>query len=316
VTNTAAAGADTPPHAPRSSASPLATMISGGEPLEPLSRRLLQGAGFLSFLLIAVLANSFLQSSEENPLNPIAAAAERTQTEPGARFTMTARYTSTELPRPMVAHGGGAYNSDTGLSEAELSLASPELGRLEIEMVGDETSFYMRGNEAMGPLPDGKEWMKIDPSLGTGEEELMVASGDADGSLQMLGSITGGVRQLGPEQVRGQVTQRYRATFSLADVAAYMREEGDDGLAGLYEKHAALNPADQTVEVWIDDREIVRRMRTVMQLPSESGPALRMDMRMELFDIGAEPTIALPDESQVFDATPLLEEQLDAAETD
>lgn len=297
-----------------SSASPLATMISGGEPLEPLSRRLLQGAGFLSFLLIAVLANSFLQSSEENPLNPIAAAAERTQTEPGARFTMTARYTSTELPQPMLAHGSGAYNSETGLSEAVLRLDSPEVGRLEMEMVGDERSFYIRGNEAMGPLPEGKEWMKVDPLLGAGEEELMIGGGDADGSLRMLGAVSGGVSKLGREQVRGTATQRYRATIDLAEVSQLLRDEGQDELADLYEKYSELGPADQTVEVWIDGREIVRRMRMMMQLPSEPGqPVVTMDMRIELFDLGAEPAITLPDESQVFDMTPLLEEQLDAA---
>lgn len=301
----------------RAAASPVAAFVSGGEPLEPLSRRLLQAAGFLSFLLIAVLANSFLQSSEENPLNPIAAAAERTQTEPGARFAMKATYTSAGLPRPMAAHGHGAYNSETGLSEAKMWLGSPELGRFEMEMVGDESSFYMRGDGAMGELPEGKEWMKIDPFLGGGEEELMMAGGDADGSLQMLGSISGGVQKLGREKVRGQATQRYRATLDLAEVAGFLRDEGKDEMADLYEKYAAINPADQTVEVWIDGKDIVRRMRMLMELPADSGqPPVTMDMRIDLFGFGAQPEITLPDPDTVFDMTPFLEEQLEAVETD
>jgi hypothetical protein len=305
-----------PSPARSSSPSPLLTLLSGGEPLEPISRRLLQAAGFLSFLLIAVLANSFLQSSEQNPLNPIAAAAERTQTEPGARFTMKARYTSAGLP-PMVAHGRGAYNSETGLSEATMRLASSEVGRFELEMVGDESSFYMRSKETMGSLPEGKEWMKVDPLLSGGEEELMLAGGDADGSLQVLGSVSDGVRKLGRENVRGEATQRYRATLDLADIAGYLRDEGQDDLAELYEKYAVVNPADQTVEVWIDRKEIVRRMRMVMVLPSEAGQApVTMDMRIELFDFGAQPEVTLPDEDVVYDMTPLLEEQLDAVETD
>lgn len=70
-----------------------ASRIFGEEPLEPLSRRLLQVAGVLSVLLIAVVANAFLHSGE-NPLNPMAAAAEQTQSEPGARFTTKALYSS------------------------------------------------------------------------------------------------------------------------------------------------------------------------------------------------------------------------------
>ncbi|HEU5064193.1 MAG TPA: hypothetical protein VFT79_13735, partial [Solirubrobacterales bacterium] len=41
----------------------------GDEPLTPLSQRLMHGVKFLSLLLILVLANSFINSSEENPLN-------------------------------------------------------------------------------------------------------------------------------------------------------------------------------------------------------------------------------------------------------
>jgi hypothetical protein len=315
ATSTAASTGAAPSPARTSSASPLATMISGGEPLEPLSRRLLQGAGFLSLLLIAVLANSFLQSSEENPLNPIAAAAERTQSEPGARYTMRARYTSSALPEPMTARGRGAYNSVTGLGEAQLQLDTPGLGWVEIESVNDEVTFYMRSdNEALLALPDGKEWMKVEPLLGASQDEVMIGS-DAGSQLEMLGAVSN-VQKVGQERVGGKQTERYRATIVLSDFADALREEGKNDLADLYEKYAALSPATQTTEAWIDDQGILRRMRMVMQLPLEDQPAMKMDLRMEFFDIGAEPAIALPDESQVFDATPLLEEQLDAVGTD
>lgn len=279
---------------------------------DPLAHRLSQAVKFLFLLLVLVLVNSLLHS-EEDPLdlNPVAAAAERTQEEPGARFTMTATYTSSALPRAMTAHGGGAYNSLTGLSEARLTMDSPVTGRVEIEAVGDGTSFYMRGNPISDELPEGKEWMKVEPFLGHSQEEAMLGS-DAASSLQMLSS-TSGVRPVGGEEVRGVPTRRFRATVGLEEYGALLREEGKDDLAEQYEKYATLMPTPPLVEAWIDAQGIVRRNRMVMTMPTEPGqPSLRMDMRMDLYDFGAQPEIQLPDDSAVFDMTPLVEAQLEA----
>jgi hypothetical protein len=286
------------------------------EPLTPLSQRLMHGVKFLSLLLILVLANSFINSTEKNPLNPIAAAAERTQSQPGARFTMKAIYTAPELPRPMLAHGHGAYSSETGLEEAWLELNAPKVGRITVEAISDGTTFYMRGNAIEDELPAGKEWLAMQPFLGQSEQSLMGGAG-ADSSLQMLESVSGGVQRVGSEKVRGVPTRRFRASVTLDDIAGAFRDAGEDDFADVYEKYATLMPEPITFEVSIDRNGIIRRNRMVMVLPAEPGaPTLTMDMRMELFDFGARPQIALPDDSQVFEATPLLEEQLDSIETE
>lgn len=282
----------------------------GDEPLTPLSQRLMHGVKFLSLLLILVLANSFLNSSEENPLNPIAAAAERTQSEPGARFTMKAIYTGAALPRPVVARGHGAYSSETGRSAMTLNMELPKVGRMTMEMVGDGTSMYVHMDGPLGQVPGGKEWIKVDPFGGLSEEELMVGNGDAESSLQML-SVTGGVQKLGREKVRGVATRRYRATVDLAGLGELLREEGKDEMADQFDEYVALAPAAPVVEVSIDGKGIVRRFRMVMEIPPTSDqPAMTMDMRMELFGFGADPQIELPDSSRVFDAASL-EDQLD-----
>lgn len=280
---------------------------------DPLSRRLTQAAKFLSLLLVLVLVNSLLHH-EEDPLdlNPVAAAAERTRDEPGARFTMEATYTSAALPGPMTASGRGAYNSQTGLSEAKMTMDSPVVGRIDIEAIGDDTSFYMRGNPISSELPEGKEWMKVEPLLGHSQEEAMLGGSDADGSLQMLSSASGAQR-VGREKVRGVPTQRFRAEVGLAEYGALLREEGKDDLAEQYEKYATLMPTPPLVEAWIDSHGIVRRNRMVMTMPTAPGePSLQMDMQMDLYDFGAEPDIFVPDDSQVFDMTPVLEAQMDA----
>jgi hypothetical protein len=266
--------------------------------------------------LVALLAYSFLQSGEESPLNPIAAAAERAQTQPGARFTVKASYSSDALEVPLTARGRGAYNSVTGLGEAQMWMDVPHLGPAEIEMVNDDSSFFMRSDrEELLPLPDGKEWMKVKPFLGGSQNELMLGS-DPESTLQVLAAISGDVRERGQETVRGKATERYRTSFRLTDVAEVLREEGKDEMADLYEKYGKLNPGPTVAEAWIDEEEVLRRMRMVMELPIEDQPTMTMDMQMEFFDFGARPEVTLPEGDAVFDATPFLEEELEEVEGD
>lgn len=52
-----------------------------------------------------------------------------------------------------------------------------------------------------------------------------------------------------------------------------------------------------------------------MTLPTEPGkPSMTTEMTMDFFDFGARPQIVLPDSDRVFDATPIFEQELDAAE--
>ncbi|HKH64585.1 MAG TPA: hypothetical protein VKA35_03910 [Solirubrobacterales bacterium] len=273
----------------------------------------MHGVRFLSLLLILVVVNSFVNGGEAS-LNPIAVAAERTESAPGARFTMKASYTGAGLAQPVVAHGKGARNSQTGRSRAVMSVEVPQAPtEIHVESIGDGTSIYMRSSTLGSKLPEGKEWMRVEPFLGHSESEAVLGGSDADSSLQMLGS-TGDVERVGTEQVRGTSTTRYRAVVDLDNYADALRGEDKDELADLYEKYSELAPDPAEVEVWVDSHKILRRLRMVMEIPTRpGGPTLTMDMRMDFFDFGARPRIELPDPASVYDATPTLERELDAA---
>lgn len=295
-----------------------ASWLFGGEELEPLSRNLLQVAGFLSLLLVLVIANSFLNQGNASPFNPnpVAQAAERTADAPGAKFTLKAIYTSSALPQPMTAHGSGVYNSETQHARVQMSMYSVQAGDIQIEELGDGTAFYMRGTKISEQLPEGKQWLEIQPFLGKSAQEAMVGGGSATDSLKMLTTVSGGVQPVGHEKVRGVQTRRYRAQIGMSDYARLLSEEGKGELAEEYEKLAVLMPAPVTSEVSIDRRGMVRRMREVMTMPADSGkPPMTMDMRMDLFAFGVHPEIQMPDSSEVFDATPFLKEKLDSVET-
>jgi len=272
------------------------------------------GVRFLALLLLLVVANSFVNGGEA-ALNPIAVAAERIEEQPGARFAMTAIYTAPGLTQSLVAHGKGARNSQTGRSRAVLSVNVPQTStKIDVESIGDGTSIYMRGSAVSSELPQGKEWVQIQPFLGHSESEAMLGGSDTDSSLQMLGSA-GDVEEVGTERLNGVSTTRYHAVVDFDDYADALRDEGKDEMADLYEKYDEIAPDPVEIEAWVDDRKILRRSRMVMEIPSQPGaPTLTMDMRMDFYDFGARPRIELPDPGRVYDATPTLERELDAAD--
>ncbi|HWT89846.1 MAG TPA: hypothetical protein VN179_01900 [Solirubrobacterales bacterium] len=281
---------------------------SGGERLEPLSRRLLQLAGLLSLLLLAVLANSFVNGGESPlDLNPVAMAAEQTQEAAGARFSMKVVYSSEGEP-PTAAHGGGAYNGETGVAQTRLRLSDPTGRRIEVESLSDGSTIYVRSPQFPGKVPEGKEWLSYQPLLGQAETSMMPGESPA-ACLRML-AASGAIDRLGVERVRGTRTTRYRANVSLTAFAAHLRSKGEDEAAEDLEAVAAQFLGPIRTEAWIDAQGVARRVRTVITSLSDGAP-MTMDMRIDLFDFGARPEIQLPDSSQVFDMTPLVEDQLD-----
>lgn len=279
-----------------------------GEPLQPLSRRLLQVAAALSLLLIAVVANALLHT-EGNPLNPIAEAAMRTERAPGARMAIVAIYSSPASSRTVTATGSGAYNATTGRSRFRLDIPTG-LGTERIVGVGDERMIYTHSTRIAEGLPPGKRWLGVAPWLGHAQSEALAGRGTR-AELEMLRAVSDGVESLGSEQVRGTSTQRYRGTISFRRYAALLRGEGKAELASEYESVAKLMSAPVSVEVWIDEHGLVRSERTTMTLPSGAGGApITMDMRTDLFDFGARPKVSLPPAGEVFDTTPIMRAEL------
>jgi hypothetical protein len=263
----------------------------------------------LSMLLIAVIAYSAFRS-DGNPLNPIAAAAVRTQSAPGARFTIEAIYSSTASAQVVVAHGSGAYNSRTGRSRAALEVPS-SIGTERVEAVGDQRTVYTRSKTISSELPSGRPWLGVQPWLGRSESAALVSGESTAGQLEMMRAVASDVESVGEESIRGVSTHRYRGRIELQRYSRLLREEGKAGSAREYEQLAKQMPAPLEVEVWVDDDGMARRLREVMTLPAASGHSpVTIDMRMDLFGFTAAPDVKLPAPGEVFDSTPLAQAEL------
>lgn len=274
------------------------------QPLEPLSKRLLAVAGVLSALLIAVAVNAWAHGDSNNPLNPnpIAIAAERAQQAPGVRMSMAATYTYPTIGKTASMVAEGTADGASGLTSMRGTLRLPgPIGDTPFEAIGDTDRLYMRSPLLSSALPDDKEWLLLEPDLDGIEEVGMDGSSSADGQLEMLESVGGPAEELGSEVVRGVETTRYRGTVSLSRFADRLRREGKDRAADLYARVAGQVGRDVGVEAWIDERGVLRQMRSTMSMLGDDGAvAMTMDMRITLFDFGAQPSIALPDESAAY----------------
>jgi hypothetical protein len=299
---TAPGGGDAPKPSPSSH--------GPGSTLEPLSRRLLQVAGVLSAILIVLVAYAWSRGEGEYSLNPIAEAAARTQEAPGARFEIHAVYSVPAASQSVTMHGEGVFNGTTGRSRVTLTVPVPPR-EVTMEAVGDEHTIYMRSELFSTELPGGKEWMAIEPGLGSSSETSFASSSDPGTQLEALRAVAGGVETVGKESIGGVETTRYRGGFDLDEYADRLRDNGSEEAADQYERLAEAVPSTTDVEAWIDAEGLVRRMRIVMDMKDPTtGLVNSMDMTEDFSDFGIAPEISLPDPETVFDATPLAKAEL------
>lgn len=271
-----------------------------------LETRLLWLAGLLGVLLIAVVVNAILHGGG---IDPVAAAAERTATMPGARIALDVSYHVEGESESIDGHGGGAYNARTGRSRAHLALpVSAET--VTIHSVSDAHGVYLRAPNLDAALPPGKEWTLIEPLLGHFTVTAFSTNGGVQSAIEALKAVEDSER-LGLETVRGDQATHYRGTFEFSHEAQILRQSGNDTLAQRVERLAEEFPDPIPLEVWVDERGLARKIRIVEPLPEVTGGrVLTMDLSMELFDFGSEPKIELPPPSTVLDYTPVARAEL------
>lgn len=275
-------------------------------PLQPVARRALQLAGLLSLLLVAVIVNSFLNQGEESPfnLNPVAAAAEKTQEVPGMRVNLTMRI-STESAPAMTITGSGVSNGEDNLAEVSYHLTGSQMS-MDFDALLGEGAWYFRYPQLASKMPEGKEWLKLEGL--PGQSDMSKASESPQGSLQMLAGA-GSVQRLSQARVRGVPTTRYRVTMTAAGIAQALHTQGKDELAEEIEGAQMVGPTRG--EVFIDHHGMTRRMNLVSTVIND-GKAVTTEMHMDLFDFGISPDIQLPSDSQVLDLSPMMKEKLEA----
>jgi hypothetical protein len=273
--------------------------------------KLLQAAGVLSLLLILVVANSLLNSDGgESPFNPnpVAAAAERTQEATGMRFEMKMRVTS-ESTTPITAHGEGAYNGETSLAEVAYGGTTSDGPGLTFRAILGDSAWYFHYPKLASEFPDGKEWFKLE-GFPAQSDQSMLGVESPDEMLETVGAA-GSARRKGNATIRHEPTTRYQLTLPADKVLDVLRAEGKVETAEQLDSSPIQLVGPVRIEAFIDGHGILRRVRSVSTIAGGGGTATT-DMQMDFFDFGVKPDIQVPDDSEVYDVTPVLEEKLSA----
>lgn len=223
------------------------------------------------------------------------------------QMNITMRFKSESSP-PITVTGHGVYNGGTNLAEATYSGVTDQGQRIDFDAILSEEAWYFRYPQFADRMPDGKEWVKL---AGLPGQKDMGAPGVAspDESLGML-RATGSVERLGQAKVGGAETTRYRVLMSADQIAAALRTQGKDELAEQLEQVAPQIIGPVRAEVFVAENGMLRRMRIASTEVSD-GKTIAVTMAMDFFDFGIDPAIQVPDDSQVYDLGPLLEEKLD-----
>jgi len=136
-------------------------------------------------------------------------------------------------------------------------------------------------------------------------------SGDPTAGLQFLSGVTGPVRVVGHEVVRGVPTTHYVVTTSL-DLAIARLPAAEQAEVRQFVVNFGVHAA--VANVWIDGQGRVRRYHHIVAYHPTNPPAgvtadalpKSVDYTIELYDFGTPATIPVPAASQTGDLTRLL----------
>ncbi|CAN5535186.1 hypothetical protein BH10ACT11_BH10ACT11_12300 [soil metagenome] len=245
------------------------------------------------------------------PFAPIADAAERMQSYPGFEMDFTGSASSPQTGESIRMTGGGVFNGQTGRARIAIRTQGASSGDFSVTEVADDSTFYLQVPGLASQLPNGASWMKLDLSDELPDPDQDVGSLDPAEQFQQLQAVSPDARSVGQEKVGGVITTHYAATVDLNRQVDLLRDQGEDEAADQLEKVIDANGQSSTpVDVWIDQKGLIRRMDMTIPFGAVAGPGASISMSMELTHFWAEPKIDLPPESDVFDATEIAKQSL------
>ena len=242
-------------------------------------------------------------------LDPVAAAATKTQQAGGARVRFAIHFAGAN--RSAAITGAGTIDGESSklTFEAAPGSALSQLGGGSMQVISLQQNgdyvLYLQLGALASQLPGGKHWVELDvsklgKSAGVDLGKLLSGSQIQPGDLlSMLEAEGAKIRNLGSATVDGAATTRYHVTIDTAKALE------SNGLSSPLLAGAAAAVPTVPVDAWIGKDGLLRRIK--IAAASAQG---RFGMTMDLYDYGAQISVAAPPSSAVFDATQLAEQGL------
>jgi hypothetical protein len=245
----------------------------------------------------------------------LAQAARETEKVPGATVSTDTKITVSGLAQPVEMHLEGVEDMRRKSARVVGTYANfptqvpgtrPD-GTIPVEIVSLPPDMYMKSPLLGSAVPHGKSWLHVNLER-AGKQVGIATPGqfgqqDPTQTLRNLRATSDRVEKLGRERVRGVETTHYRATVQLQRLDALARPSQKAAVRAETERMARILGSDSyPIEVWIDSRHLVRRMRLLMKM-HVNGQAMTMDMTADMYDFGPKPKAKRPPADDTYDAS-------------
>jgi hypothetical protein len=275
----------------------------------------------LSLLLLLVLVPlAAACSSDTLSVDPVARAAETTGKADTMHMSMKMRISAPSMgPVSMSADGAFDNLARRGSMTLDMSdfarripngaLADPKLWRgEEVFDFSKSPVIYMRFPFMTRALPGSKPWIRIDLQRLGGRMGIdfgaLMQSGQSNPAQQLdyLRSVSGDLKELGKDTVRGVSTTHYRGTVDLEDYEKLVPENQRESVRKTIQQLEKTmgGRSSYPVDVWVDSANRVRRMAFDMRSETPNG-TVTTKLQMDLFDFGAPVKVELPPKVQTMD---------------
>lgn len=261
----------------------------------------------LTSLLLALAFAATACGGSPDPQELLDGASERLEEAGTSRFDMAVEASGTEVGQ-FAAEGEQDLATGALRMTIDLGEAAPPTETL---LITDEV--FVRG--ALFAIFTGDEsvWVRVDldeTTAGAGLDSEALVGGQTGPAalLAQLDGAAGDTEELGTEEVRGVETTHLRVTVD-TDAAI---ERSDPAVRDELRDYAEATdlPSTYPMELWIDDDGLVRRIRTVLDVPADEGEGQEaaQETVLELYDFGVEVDLETPDEDATVDLSDLIAE--------
>ncbi len=223
---------------------------------------------------------------------------------------------------PLRFNGEGVFDYKAQRGRLRMDLSS--LG-LPSGAGGGKADVLMAGNVLYIKLPldpaelGGRPWLKLDLAAAAKQSGIdleglkqQFQSNDPTASLNALRGVSGDVKAVGTEDVRGAKTTHYTATVDLNKAA---QQSPPEARASIEQLSKQLGTATFPMDAWIDGDGRLRRQRFSMDLSKVTAPGVApgtvtgvVTTTVELFDFGTEVDVSEPPADQVSDFMTVLQQ--------
>jgi hypothetical protein len=146
------------------------------------------------------------------------------------------------------------------------------------------------------PVAGERRWVRVRQGEGPVELRTGGGLGNPAAVLGLLQILDGGPEEVGEEPVREVTTSRFRIVVDLDEAIARLGDGAAEVARGIRLVHGE---ARLPMEVWLDDRDRVRRLRYATSVDLAGFAEVQLTTDLELFAFGGPVDTAPPDAEQL-----------------